>query len=208
MKNIFKHNLKSYGFVAIIGCVVGFITRLTDIFPNNDIWGFSSIATLFGFWIITATLIIYYSSSNINAGINTFLYLFFMSLVFYVSQPILGLFFPIFENAFKVDLFVLYACASFFAGICAFVLYFWNKNNVFSNILYSLPVGILASETFGLLIYFANNSEWLFQFLMDLMGVAILGLLFYKKATNKVLYISSVAIVALAGYFFFYSLFI
>ena len=184
-----KHSLRSYGLIAVIGCFVGLLTRLTDIFPNDGIWGFSSIATLFGFWIITATLVVYYSSSNINAGINTFLYLFFMSLVFYISQPILGIFFPMFENAFKLDLFVLYACASFLAGICAFILYFWNKNNIFSNVLYALPVGILASETIALLIYFVNNSAWLFQFLMDLIGVAILGALFYKKAKNKVVYI-------------------
>ena len=208
MKTIFEHTLKSYGRIAIIGCLVGLVTRLTDFFPNHDIWGFSSIATLFGFWMITSALIVYCSCSNINAGINTFLYLFFMSFIFYTSQPILGLYFPLFEGPFKTNLFILYTVGSFFSGICAFILYFWNRKNVFSNVLYALPVGLLASETIALLLYFLQNSQWLFQLLMDLMGVAVLGILFYKKAANKVIYIISFVLVTLAGYFFFYALFL
>lgn len=208
MKHIFKHTLKSYILISVIGCFTGFITRLTDFFPNDDIWGFSSIATLFGFWIITATLIVYYSSSNINAGMNTFLYLFFMSVIFYVSQPILGMYLPLFENPLKKDLLILYAAGSFFSGICGFILYSWNKKNLFSNVLYALPVGILASEALALLIYFIKNSTWLFQFLIDLIGAVVLGVLFYKKSENKFIYISSFVIAALAAYFLYYTLFI
>lgn len=208
MKQIFKHTLKSYFLISLIGCIIGLVTRLTDFFPNDTIWGFSSIATLFGFWIISATIIVYFSSSNINAGLNVFLYLFLMSLTFYASQLILGEMFHLFENEFKTELLVLYAGASVCAGICGYILYFWNKGTAFSNILYALPVGILSSEAIGLFIYFVKNSMWLFQLLMDIIGVIVLGVLFYKKVSNKLIYSVSVITISMLGYFGFYALFI
>ncbi|WP_233505431.1 hypothetical protein [Sporosarcina sp. BI001-red] len=66
----------TYLLYAILGLVAGIITRLTDFFPYDSLWSFSSIATIFGFWIVTVTLVIYFSDSNRNAAINVLLYLF------------------------------------------------------------------------------------------------------------------------------------
>ncbi|MCB6365376.1 hypothetical protein LI291_04165 [Intestinibacillus massiliensis] len=105
----FQHAAGSYGAVFVIGLFAGLITRLTDLLPSDTIWGWGSIATLFGFWIVSATLLTYFSSSNRNAGLNVSLYLFSMSLSFYVLQYAFGLFSARFDNGgFKTNLFILY----------------------------------------------------------------------------------------------------
>lgn len=54
MKIVLKHSITSYMVIFFTGILAGILTRLTDFGPRNSIWGFSSIATLFGFWIICA----------------------------------------------------------------------------------------------------------------------------------------------------------
>ena len=69
---IFQNKFKSYLLVISIGLTAGIITRLSDLFPYDNLWSFSSIASAFGFWMLTTTLIILFSCSNINAAINVF----------------------------------------------------------------------------------------------------------------------------------------
>ncbi len=203
---VLTHSIKSYMTVSILGLFAGIITRLTDVFPYDEIWGFSSIATLFGFWIITTTLIIYKSSSNINSAINTFLYLFFMSVGFYSAQPILGNYFSVFDNDFQTHAFIIYSIGSLIAGITGFFLYYWNKDNSFSNILYALPIGVLFAEFIGLVFWFSENSTWLFQLIMNFIGSIILGVLFYRKANNKIIYLTSLIFTLIIAYFGYYRL--
>ena len=94
----FKDSCKSYLFVVGLGSLAGIITRLSDIFPHDSLWSFSSIATLFGFWMLTVTLVIYFSCSNKNAATNTLLYLFSMNLSFYLLKYLLGFFVSSFHD--------------------------------------------------------------------------------------------------------------
>ncbi len=117
----FQNTIKSYFTIVILGIAMGIVTRLTDFFPADTLWSFSSIATHFGFWMVTSTLIIYYSSSNINAGMNVFLYLFAMSFSFYFLQYILEFFLRRFDNeGFKHSLFFLYTAMSVVCGLVWF----------------------------------------------------------------------------------------
>ena len=70
-----KYEKKSYIQVICFGAIIGLITELLNFYPNDDLWGWSSIAGSFGFWIFSTTFVIYFSSSNKNAMINTFSYL-------------------------------------------------------------------------------------------------------------------------------------
>jgi len=88
----FKDSFKSYLLVIGLGLAAGLLTTLLNLFPSDTLWSFSSIATLFGFWMLTVTLIIYFSSSNINAAINVLLYLFSMNFSFYLLKYLLGFF--------------------------------------------------------------------------------------------------------------------
>ena len=198
-------NFKSYSFVIGLGILVGIITRLTDFFPYDDLWSFSSIATLFGFWMLTVTLIIYISSSNNNAAINVFLYLFGMNFSFYFLKYILGFFVPIFNNeGFHWNLFILYNVFALVCSAIAYVLYFWNKENKLNSFLYALPVSGLAAETIGISIYLYNNHTFLFQLIFDFLSLIVLGYWFYKKANNKLIYIMTIVAVSSIVYFVVY----
>lgn len=198
-------HMKSYMLFVGLGLIAGAITRLSDFFPNDDIWSFSSIATLFGFWMLTVTLVICFSASNKNAAINVLLYLVSMNFSFYTLKYVLGFFIPMFDNeGFQWGLFMLY---NLFAAICSaisYVLYYWNKGSRLSSVLYALPVSGLAAETLGVGSYLYRHHTFMFQFIFDFLSLILLGVWFFLKATNKVLYTVTVIAMALIGYMLFY----
>jgi len=203
--NKLDNSCKSYSLVIGLGLLAGIITRLSDLFPYDNLWSFSSIATLFGFWMLTVTLVIYFSSSNINAAINVLLYLFGMNFSFYFLKYILGFFIPRFYNeGFQWDLFILYNVFALVCSAFGYVLYFWNKGNKLSNFLYALPVSGLAAETIGVSIYFYKNHTFLFQLIFNFISLSILCCWFYKKANNKLIYLMTIVAVSLIGYFLVY----
>ena len=207
----FKNNFKSYLLVIGLGLVAGLLTTLMNLFPYDTLWSLSSIASAFGFWIITTTLVIYYSSSNINAAINVFLYLASMNFNFYFLQGILGLFLPQF---YSVDGFMNWALLNHFnilalgCAAISFVLYYWNKNNIISNVLYALPICGLGAETIGVIFHLFKTHTYLFQLLMDLVGLVLLTCLFYKKTNNKPIFITTAILGSIIGPFLYYILFL
>lgn len=143
------------------------------------------------------------SSSNVCAGISSFLYMFGMTLSFYGLQAILGMYLPLFSGGFRLSLFVLFAVLSIPCGIAAFILYYWNKDNIFNSVLYSLPVGALAAETIAVSLYLFNYHTFLFQLLMDSVATLTFGIAFFKKANSKVFYVLASIIYTLIFYFAF-----
>ena len=104
--------------MAGLGCLAGILTRLTDFFPYDSLWSLSSIATLFGFWMVTVTLVVLFSRSNRNAAVNVMLYLTAMNISFYLLKYILGLFLPMFDNeGFHWNLLVLYTALACLCSI-------------------------------------------------------------------------------------------
>lgn len=198
-----NHTLKSYSMVFLIGILVGCICRLLDYCPSDSLWGFSSIQTLLGFWIITNTIIVLFSTSNKCAGISSFSYMFGMTLSFYGLQAILGMFIPLFSGGFRTSLFVLFTLLSIPCAIAAFILYYWNKDNVFSSLLYSLPVGALVAESVAIFYYLLQNNTFLFQLIMDIVGVIVFGIMFFKRAKYKIIYIIGILLSTLFFYFAF-----
>ena len=130
MNKTLTHSMKSYITIFWVGILVGCICRLTDYCPADTLWSFSSIQTLLGFWIITNTIIVLASTSNICAGISSFLYMFGMTLSFYGLQAILGTFIPLFSGGFRTSLFILFTICSIPCAIAAFILYYWNKEHI------------------------------------------------------------------------------
>ena len=183
MSKVLTHSTKSYIKIFFVGILVGCICRLADYFPADTLWSFSSIQTLLGFWIITNTTIVLLSTSNICAGISSFLYMFGMTLSFYGLQAILGMFVPLFSGGFRFSLFVLFTLLSIPCAIAAYILYYWNREYIF--------------------IYFLEHHTFLFQLLMDVVGVIVFFLLFYKRAKSKKIFIVASVISSLIVYFVF-----
>ena len=203
MKQGLEHTIKSYTKIFFIGILVGCICRLADFFPADTLWSLSSIQTLFGFWIITNTIIVLLSTSNICAGISSFLYMFGMTLSFYGLQAILGIFIPMFSGMFRLSLFVMFTFLSIPCAIAAFVPYYWNKEHIFNSVLYSLPVGALVAEAIAVSIYFLEHHTFLFQLLMDSIGAIVFLFMFYRRVKSKELYLISAIISSLVFFFIF-----
>ncbi|MCM3758534.1 hypothetical protein M3197_13795 [Sporosarcina aquimarina] len=194
-----------YLLYTILGLAAGIITRLSDFFPYDSLWSFSSIATLFGFWIVTVTLVIYFSDSNCNAAINVLLYLLNMNLSFYLLQYILGFYMPrFFNDGFQWNLFMFYNVLAVVCSVISFVLYNWNKENKWSSFLYALPVSGLAAETIGVGIYLSEHQMYLFQFVFNLTGLVVLGGLFFRNAANKSVFAVTLATITATMFSLFY----
>lgn len=203
MNMTLNHSIKSYVKIFIVGIIVGCICRLTDFCPSDTLWSFSSTQTLLGFWIISNTIIVLLSTSNICAGISSFLYMYGMTLSFYGLQAILGMFIPLFSGGFRFSLFVLFTVLSIPCSIAAFILYYWNRDHILNSILYSLPIGALVAEVMAISIYFLEHHTFLFQLLMDSIGAVVFLFLFYKKAKNKLLFLIASGLSSFVFYMFF-----
>lgn len=192
-----KDNKKSYLLLFLFGVLAGVVCRISDLFPYEDLWSLSSIATLFGFWIASVGLITCFSSSNKGAFINSFLYMFGMTISFYGLKYILGFFIPRFSNdgRFQMDLFIVYSLLSVACGVGSFVLYNWNKENKVSSILYALPASGMLAEAIGCLFVLVNQHMLLAQTLFDFFFALLFGAALFKKAKNKMLYLISMIVV-------------
>ena len=205
-----KENYKSYFLIAGLGLVMGAITRLIDVFPYHSLWSFSSMAVDYGFWMITSTIIIYFSSSNKNAAINVFLYLFTMNFSFYYLEYVLQHYTKFYQNLlndpdlvissrFNWNLLIWFDALALLCGAISYVLYFWNKSNKTSNALYAFPICGLVTETVFMIERLYSNHINLFPVILNSVGIGALGCLFYKKANNKIIYMATVIIGSLLG---------
>ena len=126
-----KGRIQSYSVLFSFGIVAGILCRLTDFFPYESLWSLPSIATLFGFWIASVSLITYCSSSNCGAFWGSFLYMFGMTVSFYTLKFILGFFWERFSGEFPTALFLAYSAMAFICGIGSYVLYLEQESLIF-----------------------------------------------------------------------------
>ncbi len=202
---LLKNNPRSYALVSLCGLLAGVLTRLTDFCPKESLWGVQAIATLYGFWILSVTAIVLLSGSNLCAGLSSFLYLFSMTVSFYGLKYILDAYVFRYEDVFfETSLFWLYTILSLVCGAGAFVLYFWGRGGMLASFLYALPVAALLAEALAVGIFLVSNHTYLFQLVMDAAGAGLLGVMFHKRASNKIVYYGSVLLVGAAVYLVVY----
>lgn len=204
-------NKKAYFVLFLTGMIAGILCRLTDFLPYEEsLWSLPSIATLFGFWIASVGIITCLSSSNKSAFINSFLYMFGMTTSFYGLKYILGFYIPRFSNEgqFQTDLYIVYSILSVACGIGSFVLYFWNRQNVFNSFLYALPASGMLAEAVACLIVLCNSRMLLAQTIFDIVFGLLFGIELYRKAYNKLFYIGTVITVAVSVFLLVYKPFL
>lgn len=206
-----RDHKKSYFIVFLTGMVMGILCRLTDFLPYEEsLWSFPSVATLFGFWIASVGVITCLSSSNKGAFINSFLYMFGMTGSFYGLKYLLGFWSERFSNGgqFQTNLFLVYSVLSVACGIGSYVLYFWNRQNVFNSFLYALPAGGMFAEAAACLVVLCNRHMLLAQTIFDLAVGLAFGIGMYRKAYHKMLYIGTVIVVGALVFFLVYQPFL
>ncbi len=204
MEKIKLHDTKkSYMKVIIFGLIIGIVTESVNLLPNNDGLGLSSIAGTFGFWIFTTTLVIHLSCSNKNAMMNTFLYLASMCCSFYLLQGGIKFFTPnvTVDGLIEWSHLFFWIMISIVCGIVAYILYYWNQNNLFSNILYALPVAGMLIDTVNNCLKFYYSYTQFFGVILDVIFLMIMFCLFLKKSNKKIIFIITVLFVAIIGNF-------
>lgn len=203
-----KDNYKSYILLFLIGVLAGIICRLSDFFPYESLWSLSSIATMFGFWIASVGLITYFSSSSRGAFINSFLYMFGMTLSFYGLKSILGLYIEHFSSEFQTNLFLLYSALSVVCGIGSYILYYWNNGKLIGSVFCALPASGMLAEAVACLLMLVNHRMLLAQTLFDFVFTFIFLFLLYKKANYKTIYFATMGVVTILVFLVVYQPFL
>ena len=192
----FKKDKISFIKVIIIGILAGSLCALLDLFPPNNIWTFSSFSGSLGFWAISGMIILMQSENRKLAGINTFLYFAFMNASFFFVYLLLPLEFPRIHTLGQACTeSLIWMIPSLICGVCALIAYEAKKDNWRGIIALSLPIGLLLCEFIEALFSVIINHKYLFQTIVDLVGIIVLFIL-YKGKKNKLYLILSIILVA------------
>lgn len=200
-----KHTKKSYIRVIYFGAIIGLITELLNLLPNDDLWGWSSIAGSFGFWIFSTTFVIYFSSSNKNAMINTFLYLSSMCISFYLMQGIIDFLTPNVKvtGFLQWSHLIYWVGVSAVCGLVAYVLFFWNKETIFGSVLLALPVSGMLVDTVNNCMKFYYSQTNLVNSILGIIFLFVMLVVLLKKPKKKVIFSLTLVVTALIGFLLF-----
>ena len=192
---ILKKDFSSFIKVIIFGIITGTLCAVLDLFPHDNIWTFSSFSGTLGFWAITGMIVLMQSDNWKLAGINTFLYFTFMNASFFFVYLLLPITFPRVSNLYEALSGALFwIIPSFICGICAIIVYQAKKNNWLGVITLSLPIGLLLSEFISLLLSVFINHKYLFQTIIDLIGIVLIYILYKDKKSGIKIILASILI--------------
>lgn len=198
MNIILKKDMKSFITVIIFGILMGSLCATLDLIPGENIWTFSSFSGSVGFWAITGMIVLMQSDNIKLAGINTFLYFTFMNTSFFFTYLLLPITSPrvtTFAQAASESL--NWMIASLICGVCALIAYQAKKNNLKGIIALSLSLGVLSSEFVSLISSVFINHKFLFQTIVDFIGIILLYRLYKDKKDNKFLVLAIIVVAAL-----------
>jgi len=194
---VLKKDLKSFIKVIIFGIFTGALCALLDLFPNNNIWTFSSFSGSLGFWALTGMIVLMQSDNWKLAGINTFLYFAFMNTAFFFVHILIPLEFPRFTGVGNAAIqSLVWLIPSFICGIFAIITYQAKKDTKLGYIALSLPLGLLISEVLSTFLSVLINHKYLFQSIVDIIGFIIIFVLYKDK--KKPLYVILISILVAA----------
>ena len=202
----FTDSRKNRIVLFLVGILAGVLCRLSDFCSYESLWSFSSIATLFGFWIASVSVITMCSSSHRGAFMNTFLYMFGMTISFYGLKYLLGFWVPRFDSGgiFPTKLFFLYFALSLLCGVGCCILYFWNDHRWYSSVLLALPAGAMLAEGIACGIILFAHRMLLAQTIFDLAFAAWFAIILGKKAERKSIFAVTLAASAVLLLFIVY----
>ncbi len=182
MKNIFYNNKKSYIFVILFGIAIGCMTFIFNIFPNNDLWVFSSFSTgTIGFWMFSCSVISLLSNKRITAFINVSVYVFLIFLIYYLFKNIKNI------SLTEIVLTVIYSIIiGIICGGLGVILWNGKLNGFIGLILISLPFAIILSESFVMFFAVFMYKRYLFQAIFDLLlGITYIFILKKEGVWHK-----------------------
>lgn len=195
-----KTDILSFIKVIVFGAFAGGLCAILDIAPYDNIWTFSSFSGSLGFWAFTGMIVLMQSDNWKLAGINTFLYFAVMNTCFFLVYLVLPIEFPRIGNLTEALLSSAHwLLPSLICGIGAMLVHSAKRDNWIGIVFISLPLGLLLCEFLQMLLSVLINHRYLFQTIIDLLGLLVLYLLYkgQKKQVPLIITIVSVALVLL-----------
>ncbi len=162
-----------------------------DLIPGENIWTFSSLSGSLGFWAISGMMVVMLYEKSWKSAIGTFLYFAFMNSSLFMVHFLIS---PLFLYPRILDLsevlvqLAWWLIISVIYGLCALIAHLEKRNNMIGVIALSLPIELLISEAPSLLLFVFINHKYLFQTIIDVLGILVLWKL-YSKEKNKLMVI-------------------
>ncbi len=198
MLNIKTDKIQNSICVSIVlGIVFGSLCALLDLLPYNNIWTFSSFSGSLGFWAVTGMIVLMQYEKYWKSAVGTFVYFSFMNASFFIVQFLMS---PMIEYPRISELSeallesAIWMLPSAVCGACALIAYNAKKDNIVGIIALSLPIGLLAYEVICLFFSVLFNHKYLFQTIVDILGIVLLWCL-YSKEKKKILLLIIITIV-------------
>ncbi len=172
----------------VFGIVAGTLCAVLDLIPGDNIWTFSSFSGSLGFWAISGMIVVMFYDKAWEASVGTFLYFAFMNTSFFIVHFLIS---PLFQypriSALSEALVqsAIWLIPSAICGVCALIAHLAQKNNMVGIIALSLPIGLLVYEFISLLLSVMINHKYLFQTIVDLIGIILLWKM-YSNEKNKI----------------------
>lgn len=193
--NKFKNRL----LVAIVlGIVAGTLCALLDLIPGDNIWTFSSFSGSLGFWAISGMIVVMLYDKAWKSAVGTFLYFAFMNTSFFIVHFLIS---PLFQHPRISELSealvqsAIWLIPSAICGLCALIAHLAKNNNMVGIIALSLPIGLLLHEFISLLLSVMINQMYLFQTVVDVIGIFLLWKM-YSDEKNKMRLVVASGVVA------------
>ena len=181
--------LKNSMWISIIlGIVCGALCALLDLIPNDNIWTFSSFSGSLGFWAITGMIIVMQYEKRWKSAVGTFIYFAVMNTSFFIVHYLISPMFRfprISKLSVALNESVLWLIPSVICGVCALVVFNAKKDDILGTIVLALPMGLLLYEAICLVLSIIINHKYLFQTIIDIIGILVLWYL-YSKRKNKI----------------------
>ena len=172
----------------VFGIVAGTLCAVLDLIPGDNIWTFSSFSGSLGFWAISGMIVVMLYEKTWKSALGTFLYFAFMNTSFFIVHFLIS---PLFQypriNELSEALVqsVIWLIPSAICGLCALIAHLAKKNNMTGVIALSLPIGLLIYEFISVLLSVMINHKYLFQTVIDVLGIFLLWKM-YSNEKNKI----------------------
>lgn len=166
---------KNQFFMILSGMLVGILTGYLRAFSPMSFWCFSDLAARYGFWILTVSMIGYFSGNRRKAMVNSLLYMITMCIFYYG-------YLYVDKGVLYIRQFVFWVLFSVFAAFYASLI---NKEKYqqmkYGFLIKCIPILLLVIEFVDTMLLFVGYRTNFMQMLIDFSGVVVLSVLFMRK---------------------------
>lgn len=164
-------------YSIVFGIILGLLSKFADIPNISPI--FSDITGRLGIWIFIATILSTFNYSPKLAAINVFVFFISLIITYYIYTILILNFFP-------KKVIVFWSLCALISPICAYIMWYSIKDNLFSYFIASGPIALLISEGFELHnAYLPVHQHYYLIPFLQIIYIIMISVLLLLFGTNK-----------------------